>query len=255
MKHSKKFFLGGVFLFLFLSLPTLDAHSGTYTIEDSWVNWPGYTSNRAGDEYGTPKVDHMLVTWNDDTGFLETVDIILHGETTWQNFNSLFINSYSITSKNADWDDWDFFVHDGGTTNVNAGMGNVPGNGLYSIGSSYQYTHSSGGGVREGNPNGIDSSALTLMPKDGNWLGWQGENTLTRSFDFGSYDFDLTLDGIQGLSLADGFFIAFSPFCANDVIGGGSEPVPEPSTIILLGFGMFAFAGVARKKWVNTDAK
>ncbi|BCL62627.1 hypothetical protein DGMP_33200 [Desulfomarina profundi] len=35
------------------------ASATTLTYEDNWVNWPGYTSPIAGDEWGTPR----LIIW------------------------------------------------------------------------------------------------------------------------------------------------------------------------------------------------
>ena len=72
--------------------------------------------------------------------------------------------------------------------------------------------------MRTGNPNGISTEDLTSSG-----LGYSvvfSNNTITYNF-------------TNGLALNGGFFVAYSPWCANDVIGDGirRDPVPEPATI------------------------
>lgn len=243
-----------------LLLLSSQAFATTYYFSDTdeWVDWPGYTSNNTGnDENGTPKIDSMNVTL-DDNGYLTTVDIVLSGSTQWQNYNSLFINSYS-DSDPTQWDEWDYFVHDGGTTNDQytdtilsdgtTALTGIPGDGVYTVDPDYLYTMTnSDPAVRTNTPNGIDNSYLTGIDQDGDGItdqgvGWTADATgLVYSYDF---------TGIQNIDLSDGFFIAFAPFCANDVIGGGIDlsPVPEPTTMALLGLGLIAMAGVRRKTY------
>lgn len=40
------------------------------------------------------------------------------------------------------------------------------------------------------------------------------------------------------LNVSNGYFIAWTPKCANDVIGGGT-PVPDPGALLLFGAGIF----------------
>ena len=238
MKHNKSFFqqfirvavTGAIYVSFTVSI----ADAALYTFNDEWVNWPGYTSS-LGDEWGTPKIDHMNVTVNDATGFLENISIVLHDSTGRQKFDTLFINSYNTTTTSSLWDDWDYLVHDGGRPHyaLNNTAGAVPGDGLYRVATNYDYTfvtHSN----RVGNPNGIDAGSLTLLD---NSFG-ANQNGYTISYDFSS----------QSIDVSNGFFIAYAPWCDNDVMGGGTAAVPEPATILLFGAGLAGLMAAGRKK-------
>jgi hypothetical protein len=214
----------------------------TYTFNDTWIDWPGFVSEHATtDALGTPTVTNiqgLKVTLSDDNLFLQKVDILL-GQTQYLNFNSLFINTgYTVNSPT---DAWDYLIHKGGggQNNVSYTGTIVTQDGLYGVSSPYRYTWANDNqswDVREGNPNGIDARDLTLTNIA--YTASLNGNTLTYLF------------GGQGLGLKGGFFVAWTPWCANDVIGGGMpmDPVPEPATMLLFGTGMTGLAGALRRR-------
>jgi hypothetical protein len=208
------------------------AATHTYTYTDDWVNWPGYTS-KYGDEVGTPKIESIQVVVEDF--FLKTVNVILHDSTKRQFFDSLFINSSYLVG--TAWDKWDYFIHDGGSLNSGLTSGNVPGDGLYSVSDPYDYTITTA--YRKNNPNGIDADSLTLI--DSSVGGTQS-----------GYIVSYSLEGLN-IDASNGFFVAYAPFCANDVIGGGKAP--EPAAMLLFGIGLVGLTGIVRKKEKEENKK
>jgi hypothetical protein len=185
----KKIIIAWILAVTFVATPVFAA---TFTIEDNWRDWPGYTSQIPGkDEQGTPMIDYMNVTL-DDSGILEQVDVVLKAEnTTWQEFNSLFINSYGIETWTAKWDDWDYFVHDGGNSNKTGVSGTVPIDGIYSVNTGgYDYTITrNDNSVRKYTPNGIDADDLTDFSDGSGWT--------TNDF---TYSHKIQLDSIISIS-------------------------------------------------------
>ncbi len=227
-------------------LMTTQAHASTVTlIEDSWVDWPGYSSSK-GDEYGDPKIDKMRVTVGDDN-VLQKVELLWRpnsGSYTRIKFDSLFINSYDTTTTNSDWDDWDYFIHDGGSEHTYTNStpmadlinGNVPGDGLWSVKANYQYTMTKSTVLREDNPDGIDADYLENRQDFASHITWDSTN--------GVLTYDLESFGITSDS---GFYIAYAPYCANDVIGGQVSAVPVPASMYLFITGFLGLIGYGKR--------
>ncbi len=141
-------------------------------------------------------------------------------------------------------------MHTGGTRNRNKTNGLVPGDGLWAVNDNYTYTTvKSGKGGRSGHPNGIDAGDLKLLDSKitGNQKGY------VISYDFTAYT--------SGIPIGENFSIAYSPWCANDIIGGehvGSPPstdneVPAPGSVILFGSGLLGMLGIALRRREQDD--
>jgi len=255
MKISSKNLFLILFSLTFLAATTASATVYTFmdTWENNWNNDTQYDGNHGlGDEWGTPKLHSMNVSV--ENGYLTQVDIFLHISDGYQKFNSLFIDTNWNTADTS-LNSWDFFIHDGEQQHTNWTLGDVPDNGLYTVKDNFEYTFVDQTKNRKGNPNGIDADFLRLINGnftvnyDASYTQANTDVTAMLSYKFTDLDY---LNGGMGLDISGGFYVAYAPWCANDVMGGGSEvPVPEPATMLLFGTGLAGIASAVRKKKKN----
>ncbi len=100
------------------------------------------------------------------------------------------------------------------------------------------------GSTRVGTGGGLIDNAVAL---ENGLQGWNGDNNhYAVSFDLSDIFSDANLYGKE-------FYTHFTMGCGNDnLIGQGAAPVPEPGTMVLLGFGMVGLA-IYGKRRMNKD--
>ena len=208
------------------------AFATTYTIQDNWTDWPGYPSSYPNrDELTHPDIDTMTVVVED--GMLQGVTMNYRSDSRIV-FDSLFINTSGDWSENNQT--WDYYVMSRNPSSSQSWYSDGPlaNSGLYSVADDYNYNKVIVNG-RIGTPSGIsDDGALTAM--DQAFTPIYNANTYQLVYDFSGMNIDVS----------DGLFLAYSPWCGNDVIGGSPSSVPEPATLILLGSG-FLGLGLCRR--------
>lgn len=217
----KHFKLAGLVVSILVVL-TSSAFAASYTFSDTTQAWPGY-SQGGPEYYGNPKISSMVVTINDNTNMLQSVVIYLTGRTV---FDSLFINT---GGDGASYEAWDFYVKDIALTNGGAN--------LYSVAANYEYL------------TAADVSLNYLYPRGDSPVGFKsGISYLNTEGDGGilasvlGTSTSLTYTFNDGIYMGSEWIIGYAPKCANDVI-----LTPEPSIIMLLGFGLIGIAGLRRK--------
>jgi hypothetical protein len=246
---------------LFLAgLISTTAFGGPINFGDNTVFWVGWSSpqisDNNSDEIGVPIFPGKPPTPGFSTGSYELIDGKLKNLTFNYELNGSGFESYIKPG--------DLFIDVGGEGTWDyvvkvLGIGSEPGNyALYSIslnsaGGTPGYVWSNtawadsgvpnpgGYNIRDNHPVGINGSVQKSSEQQGVYFaGWAlGQGSHTTYFDFGS-----------GLDIGSGIFeFAWTVNCANDVVREqGQGHAPEPTTIILLGAGLFGLAGALRRK-------
>ncbi len=230
------------------------AQATLYSFGDESTYWPGwqathFTNSNSQDVVGTPNLTGGIVDVGDD-GFLDYVKIFYSSVGSDYSAGDLFID--------LDGDQyWDYVVHNT-YSNTSGHYKNI------SSSSTLYSTHIA-----------LDSQTAYLLSND-TWNGGNNGNgfrndhpTVLASTDGLTYvgdvevtDFNHDLNGQSipaGTAVVFDFtgitsgtdwnwsnaIIGFSPTCANDVI---YSPVPEPTTALLLGFGLLGLGFCSSRK-------
>ena len=240
-----------------------------------WTNWTGHSSYGWNDDsidvVGNPNVSGGVAAIS-TTGFLQSITFN-YSVSPVNDWSMLAPGSLFINVLNGDGDlTWDYVVNTIGTPKKDPNATSLAAGpyGLYHIAVSAMkginnaaYVTSgqdltgqwSGYVIRDNHPIGVQSSLLTDKVGDVAYSGFP--NKTAQSNGVSTYDFTTYLG--DGLDLqGKDFIIGWEMTCANDVIYETIElvppptrippnPVPEPSTVILLGAGL-AGIGLLRRR-------
>lgn len=106
------------------------AHGTTLAFKDTWIDWPGYSSNHKRDENGTPKVRELQAEIEKNK--LYSVDVVFATKAR-QFYDSLFLNT---SDQDGDtWQEWDYFARNGyaGNSHKDNTVGDEAHDGFYSV--------------------------------------------------------------------------------------------------------------------------
>jgi len=214
------------------------AQAWSITEADNTIAWPGYFNPAfPNDEYGSPKIQTWTITTYANG---DLASVVLNISANLLIPDALLINNERHAGDT--YEGWDYYVKANYAITPANPNGRVTT--LFEVDEdAYSYTWAN---LRIGHPAGLVlDGALTAV--DRVWTNFvpvpaDPNPTINLLTGYTANPGVVTYSFAPGIHLGDGFVIAYTQYCANDVI-----ITPEPLSLLLLGLGLIGVAGIRRK--------